>query len=117
MLARADTEAYGLLTVVAKSFWEIEKLFEISSKDFYPPPQVASQVLVFRRKPVSLNRDFVDFVKMAFAQRRKFLVKNLSARYSQADTKAGLAKLDIDEKVRAEVLTPEEFQELYKLLK
>jgi 16S rRNA (adenine1518-N6/adenine1519-N6)-dimethyltransferase len=116
MMAKADTDAYGLLTVVAASFWKIEKLFEISSKDFFPPPQVASQVLVFRRKPVDLPVAFVEFVKSAFAQRRKFLVKNLSSRYSQADTKLALSKLGLDEKVRAEVLSPEQFQELYRLL-
>ncbi len=116
LLARPDTDNYGLLTVVASAYWKMEKLFEISSKDFFPPPQVASQVVVFRRNPVNLPMAFVEFVKMAFAQRRKFLVKNLSARYSQADVKQGLLQLGLDEKVRAEVLTPQQFQELFQKL-
>jgi 16S rRNA (adenine1518-N6/adenine1519-N6)-dimethyltransferase len=116
LLARADTEAYGLLTVVASGFWEMEKLFEISSKDFYPPPQVASQVVVFRRSLVSPPEGFLEFVKAAFAQRRKFLVKNLSARYSQVHLKEALIALGLDEKVRAEVLTPSQFQKLFALI-
>ncbi len=116
MVAKPDTDAYGLLTVVAANYWDIEKLFEISSKDFFPPPQVASQVLVFRRKPVNPAKGFVEFVKLAFAQRRKFLVKNLSARYSQADIKHGLAELKLDEKVRAEVLSPQHFFRLFELV-
>jgi len=116
LLAKPDTEAYGLLTVIASTYWKMDKLFEISSKDFYPPPQVASQVVVFRRNPVDLPVNFIEFVKLAFSQRRKFLVKNLSARYSQTNVKAGLAKLGLDEKVRAEVLSPQQLQDLYKSL-
>lgn len=115
LLAKPDTDDYGLLTVLAASFWSMEKLLEISSKDFFPPPQIASQVVVFRRKPLEseLGTDFVEFVKLAFSQRRKFLVKNLSARYSQEHTKEGLKKLGLDEKLRAEVLSPKNFQDLF----
>jgi 16S rRNA (adenine1518-N6/adenine1519-N6)-dimethyltransferase len=115
LLAKPDTDDYGLLTVLAGTFWGMEKLLEISSKDFFPPPQIASQVVVFRRKPLegSFGTDFVEFVKLAFSQRRKFLVKNLSARYSQVHTKEALKKLGLDEKLRAEVLSPKNFQDLF----
>ena len=123
LLAKPDTDDYGFLTVVAASFWDMEKLLEISSKDFFPPPQIASQVLVFRRKTlekVEFNESapaFVDFVKLAFSQRRKFLVKNLSSRYSQEPVKQALKRLGLDEKLRAEVLSPADFQNLFWELK
>jgi 16S rRNA (adenine1518-N6/adenine1519-N6)-dimethyltransferase len=85
MRAKSNTKDYGLLTVIAQSFWAIDKVFEISSKDFYPPPAVASWVLSFKRieenKTKGLDEKFLAFVKQAFSKRRKMMMKNLSEKY------------------------------------
>lgn len=76
-----DGEHYGMLSVVAQTFWQIEMLLEAGARDFLPPPKVASRVLVFRRKnsPVKNKKAFLSFVKSAFHQRRKLLTSNLKS--------------------------------------
>jgi 16S rRNA (adenine1518-N6/adenine1519-N6)-dimethyltransferase len=119
--AQAQTDAYGLLTVIAQTFWKTEKVTEAGPGDFDPAPRVASRVLAFTRKPVVLQKpaSFLIFVKAAFAQRRKLLKKNLSVFYSQkniteAQLVGWLSEMGFKETVRAEELSPEQFVALYK---
>lgn len=118
--AKAQTDAYGLLTVIAQTFWKTEKVTEAGPGDFDPAPRVASRVLAFTRKETSVQnpKAFLGFVKAAFAQRRKLLKKNLSALYSQTGVNeeqviGWLAAMGFKETVRAEELNPDQFVELY----
>lgn len=119
--AKAQTDAYGLLTVIAQTFWKTETVTEAGPRDFAPPPKVASRVLAFTRKaPVVQNpKSFLSFTKAAFAQRRKLLKKNLSVFYSQKNISeeqlvGWLVDLGFKETARAEELSPEHFVQLYK---
>jgi len=119
--AKAQSDAYGLLTVIAQTFWKTETVTEAGPRDFDPAPRVASRVLAFTRKPVVLTnpKNFLSFVKAAFAQRRKLLKKNLSVFHAQKNTNeeqlvGWLAEMGFKETVRAEELTPEQFVKLYK---
>jgi 16S rRNA (adenine1518-N6/adenine1519-N6)-dimethyltransferase len=83
LMARARTKDYGLLSVIAQTFWDIRLLLEAGPSDFYPPPNVASRVLVFSEaRPEGMKDpgEFLRFCKAAFAQRRKLMVKNLLVR-------------------------------------
>lgn len=118
--AKAQTDAYGLLTVIAQTFWKTEKVTEAGPGDFDPAPRVASRVLAFTRKQTSVQnpKAFLGFVKAAFAQRRKLLKKNLSALYNQTGTDEAkvigwLSEMGFKETVRAEELNPDQFVELY----
>lgn len=110
---------YGLLTVIAQSFWSISKVTEAGPKDFYPPPKVASRVLAFDRKDTSLDGiKLLKLVKAAFAQRRKKLTKNLSS-MSGLDmnmVKAMLEDWGLPESVRAEQLSVEQYHKLLDAL-
>ncbi len=78
--AAAQSEHYGLLSVIAQTFWKMEVVTEAGPRDFSPSPKVASRVLAFSRLSGEIqNRSaFLKFVKAAFAQRRKLLKKNLA---------------------------------------
>lgn len=113
------SKSYGLLSVVAQTFWHTRRVIEAGPREFWPPPQIASQVLRFEEKETDLpRREFVSFVKQAFQQRRKFLRKNLSGYkgLSSAELTTVLESLEYPETVRAEELSPEEFKLLYKKL-
>lgn len=119
--AKPRTENYGLLSVIAQTFWQTETVTEAGPRDFSPPPKVASRVLAFARKPrpVQNPRAFLGFVKAAFAQRRKLLKKNLSSFYQQKNVSeealhAWLQEMGFPETARAEELSPEQFVSLYK---
>lgn len=118
--AKAQTDAYGLLTVIAQTFWKTETVTEAGPRDFNPPPKVASRVLAFSRRPTTVKNPeaFLGFVKAAFAQRRKLLKKNLSAIYQQRKVNeeqviGWLSELGFKETARAEELSPEQFVTLY----
>jgi 16S rRNA (adenine1518-N6/adenine1519-N6)-dimethyltransferase len=119
--AKAKTENYGMLTVIAQTFWKTETVTEAGPRDFAPAPRVASRVLAFTRKESSLSnpKSYLTFVKVAFAQRRKLLKKNISSLCQQKGIAeeqliAWLSELGFKETARAEELTPEDFVKLYK---
>jgi len=118
LVAKHKTADYGLLTVIAQAFWKIEMLMDVGPKDFYPPPQIASRVLIFQRLDVDIPKPekFLTLVKVAFSQRRKFMVSNLGQIHSKDKVKAALVKLDIKDTVRAEELTVDQFIDLYRIL-
>ncbi len=119
--AAARTPDYGLLSVIAQSFWDIEMVLELSSGDFFPPPKVASRVLSFRRKhkgPTENTIEFLEFLKASFHQRRKLLRNNLGGWLGRQN--ASLEQLDLllvslkhSVKARAEELTVSDFIRLF----
>lgn len=118
--ARHHTDEYGLLSVVAQIGWDIETLLEASSRDFQPPPKVASRVLVFKKKPamVKNKKKFLWFVKGAFSQRRKLLVNNLVSALGgkHAELLLVFEKLKMNPKSRAEELSLKQMVDLFKEL-
>jgi 16S rRNA (adenine1518-N6/adenine1519-N6)-dimethyltransferase len=72
---------YGVISVLAQLYYDIEVKFHIPPEKFDPPPKVMSSVLVMHRHdrqyPVD-DRAFRSVVKAAFSMRRKKL-KNAMA--------------------------------------
>lgn len=119
--AAAKTEHYGLLSVIAQTFWKTWMVTEAGPRDFNPPPRVASRVLAFTRiqGEVQNHKAFLTFVKAAFAQRRKLLKSNLSGllnqkKLTEAQLVSWLTEMGFKETARAEELSPTQFVKLYK---
>lgn len=114
ILATPKTADYGFLSVVAQQAWAIRKVVDASPQDFYPPPKVTSRVLSFERVE-TLSPNFVSFVKKAFENRRKFMLKN----FPNAKDKLvfELKRLGYTEKVRAEEISPAEYMQLFQSIK
>jgi 16S rRNA (adenine1518-N6/adenine1519-N6)-dimethyltransferase len=113
IMARHRTENYGLLTVIAQTFWEVENLVDAGPKDFFPPPQIASRVLYFKKKsaPIENPKHFLKWIKAGFAHRRKLLKSNLGV--ITKDPVLLLEKMDLNPQCRAEELTVPQWIELY----
>jgi 16S rRNA (adenine1518-N6/adenine1519-N6)-dimethyltransferase len=77
VLATPGERRCGILSVFLQSYLEIERVMRIRPGAFRPPPRVESVVLRFlpRALPGSPadRRGFLDFLKLAFSQRRKKL--------------------------------------------
>jgi 16S rRNA (adenine1518-N6/adenine1519-N6)-dimethyltransferase len=117
LTAKPKTKAYGLLSVMAQTFFVLEKVTDAGPRDFFPPPKVASRVLSFTRKTGSLPGErFLTLLKAGFAFRRKFLLKNLKGVVDKS-TMEKLPEiwksLGLKDQARAEELTPEKWRELY----
>lgn len=78
---KPGTKAYGILSVLAQAFYDVEYLFTVSEKVFNPPPKVKSGVMrMIRKENYQLPCDeklFFRVVKTAFNQRRKTLRNSL----------------------------------------
>ena len=74
---------YGIISVLAQAYYDIEYLFTVNEDEFIPPPKVKSGVIRMRRKfGVELGCDeklFKQVVKTAFNQRRKTLRNSLKS--------------------------------------
>jgi 16S rRNA (adenine1518-N6/adenine1519-N6)-dimethyltransferase len=78
---KKGSKAYGILSVLAQAFYDVEYLFTVDENVFIPPPKVKSGVMRMRRKAdYSLpcgEKLFYTVVKTAFQQRRKTLRNSL----------------------------------------
>lgn len=74
---------YGIISVLAQAYYDIEYLFTVDENEFIPPPKVKSGVIRMRRKLRSeLDCDpalFRAIVKTSFNQRRKTLRNSLKS--------------------------------------
>ena len=116
--AKPGTRDYGLLTVTAQLYCDIANLFTLPPGAFSPPPKVYSTVLRLKVAPKSaklgLSRRenaFIDFLKLAFGQKRKTLVNNLKTKYE--DVAALMKKNKLRADARAEALSLEELARLF----
>jgi 16S rRNA (adenine1518-N6/adenine1519-N6)-dimethyltransferase len=110
LAAQPGTRDYGLLTVTAQLYVDIEALFTLPPGAFSPPPKVHSTVLRMRVNPkceqlglTKREKEFIAFLKLAFGQKRKTLANNLKTRY--AETGIAIKKLNLRTDARAEVLS------------
>jgi 16S rRNA (adenine1518-N6/adenine1519-N6)-dimethyltransferase len=121
ILAPTSDSEYSLLSVLSQYFCEIDKGFRVSRNCFRPMPEIESRVLHFRFNPdVKISVDkYVNFLQKAFSQRRKKLRNNLLRELNiEAEQLDQIFKeRNIAENVRAENLTPLQFEQLISGLK
>lgn len=118
----AQSGQMSLLSVTAQFYWEAGKGKVVPARLFTPPPKVDSQILILkhRAKPLfSVNENqFFRVVKAGFANRRKTLLNSLSAglRITKAEADQVLKQAEIDAQARAQELSLEQWNSLYKNL-
>ncbi len=126
IVAIPNCKDYGILAVRLQAEALCTKCFDVSAKSFIPAPKVDSSVVKIEYHnnfPQDENNDlllyFRQLVKAAFAKRRKtlrnaLLGSRLNLGAEKLDT--ALARLQIEQKRRAESLSIEEFKRLAKEL-
>jgi len=124
MCALPGGKEYGALSVAVKYFSESKVMFTVPPHCFIPQPNVDSCVIkltVREEAPFYLkDKDFFfKVVKASFGQRRKMLTNAIpNAAYlniSREEVLEALTELGKDEKIRGEVLLPEEFAKIANL--
>ena len=121
LMARADDEDYGVLTLLVQLNYEPRDWFKIPAGCFFPAPDVDSACVVLVRRaqpllPESQREIFVKIVKRAFSQRRKMMLKLLKEDWPAEKLEKAFAELKISPQERAEKLSLEQFVELTKSL-
>jgi 16S rRNA (adenine1518-N6/adenine1519-N6)-dimethyltransferase len=122
IVAAPGSRDYGVLSVTVQMFGPVQSLFTLPPGAFSPPPDVHSTVFRWRFAPrfAELGVDepgFFQFVRRAFAQKRKTLANNLrAAGFTPEVIEAAFARASIHPQARAEALSPEELARTWTVL-
>ena len=108
--AKQGDEAFSGFSILTGIDYENSEAFKLKSGCFFPPPNVDSSVVVMRKRATPLvpdgeAKDFLELVRVLFAQRRKTVKNNLKATgKSSADIDRALSECGISPTERAERL-------------
>ena len=121
LAASPGSKEYGLLSATAQLYSRVEKLFIVPPVAFSPPPKVHSAVVRLTISPhlekLRVNEDeFIRFLKLSFAQKRKTLWNNLKVRYASEDLKRAMLRAKVKPAIRAEALSLEDSARLFRAL-
>jgi 16S rRNA (adenine1518-N6/adenine1519-N6)-dimethyltransferase len=102
----------GYLTVLVENAFNIERLFDVNPRAFYPVPKVWSSVVRLTPLPADGTDDdsLERLLSVAFIHKRKTLLNNLVPTFTGAST--ALVACGIDPKRRPETLTIAEWKQL-----
>ena len=117
--ARPNTKDYGLMTVYLNYYFDVEKLFVVNKKCFFPVPNVDSSVIKLTKKKSILkaldNDVFLKLIKDSFMMKRKNIRNNLR-QYDLELVESILKKYDLDLNSRAENIPLECFIEIANMI-
>lgn len=124
LTAAPGTSDYGAITAVLGYYGEARKLFSVPHSAFLPAPKVDSTVIridLYDQPPyrVTDRAFFFGVLHGAFEMRRKTLVNAVNAKYpslSKPQIAAALSEMGIDENIRGERLSTEQFAVLSNIL-
>ena len=121
LMAPADGDHYGILTLLVQLDFEPRGWFKIPPGCFFPSPEVDSACVTLVRRaapllPEELRATFRKIVKKSFSQRRKMMLKLLKQDWPKEKLEAAFADLNISPMERAEKLSLEQFVALTKTL-
>jgi len=107
---------FSALSVLAGSAGEAEIRLLVPPEAFNPPPKVHSAVLAIRKERSLADEGFEAFLKAAFRQPRKTLMKNLSALYPKAVLEPLFESLGLQRTLRPHQVGTTLYHRLYQAL-
>jgi len=118
MRAQPGIKEYSRLSVICQLICKVEKCFDVSNMAFYPPPKVQSSIVKLYPLPNPFSLSLVSklelITRFAFGQRRKMIRSSLAALTPNIGIL--LQDLQINDSLRAEDLTPQEYLSLAKAI-
>ena len=115
--AVANQKEFSALSVLAASVGEARLCFEVEPEAFVPPPNVTSAVLLIEKNRSMDDEKFESFLKIAFAQPRKKLSKNLSAVFSKEIVEQTFTTLGLSPNMRPHEAETSIYHLIYNELK
>ncbi len=123
LAAQPGSKSYGYLSVVTQLNARPELVFEIPREAFQPPPAVGSALVSLRlpgervKLEIKEEAEFLRFVKLCFAQKRKTLVNNLRSEAEPDGVRSALGRMGLRPDARAEQLGLSQLATLQSQLK
>lgn len=124
LIAIPGEKETGAITYTVYYYAESEKILEVPNNSFIPEPEVTSEVIklnIRKNSPVEVTDKTLMFkvIKNAFMQRRKTLINSLTNTKIFDNKEQGakvLEKLGLNENVRAEKLSLQEFADIANMI-
>jgi 16S rRNA (adenine1518-N6/adenine1519-N6)-dimethyltransferase len=118
IVAKPGTSAYGRLSVICQIVCDVKKCFDVSPKAFYPEPKIWSSVVRLKPKEDVPNQNLLSKIEkitnVAFSGRRKMIKSSLKSLSPEIGNI--LIKLSIQDTLRAENLSPQDYLSLAKAI-
>jgi len=115
--SKEGKKEFCALSVITSSCADARVLFDVAPEAFNPPPKVISSVLEIKKKSDFKKDGFEEFLKVAFAQPRKKLIKNLSKKFNKNLLEELFLRLQIDTSLRPHQLSTCIYHLIYNALK
>ncbi|PSM53013.1 16S rRNA (adenine1518-N6/adenine1519-N6)-dimethyltransferase [Campylobacter blaseri] len=123
--AVSSKKEFSPLTILANLQGSCELLFDVPPECFEPSPKVNSSVIrLIKTKRLEIlfkteleYSEFQSFLKTAFMQPRKTLLKNLSSKFDKSSIMEFLSENSLETNIRAHQLNTALFINIFKFLK
>jgi 16S rRNA (adenine1518-N6/adenine1519-N6)-dimethyltransferase len=115
--AKVGEREFSSLSVLASTVGKATLCFEVEASAFVPPPNVTSAVLFIDKSSSKDDENFEKFLKIAFRQPRKKLIKNLSGTFNKELINQLFNKLSLDTNLRPHETTTSTYHHIYNELK
>ncbi len=115
--AKAGQKEFSALSVLASSVGKATLCFEVPPEAFVPPPKVISAVLLIEKDRSLDDEKFEAFLKIAFAQPRKKLFKNLTSAFPKTIVEQAFGTLALEANLRPHEAETSMYHLLYNELK
>jgi len=115
--AQTKQKEFSSLSVLSQSVGKATLCFEVPPEAFVPPPNVTSAVLLIEKNQSRDDEKFETFLKIAFAQPRKKLSKNLIAAFSKDIVNQLFTTLELDSNIRPHEAATSIYHHIYNELK
>jgi len=122
--AKSGDKEFSSLSILTNIIAESNLLFDVGSECFDPPPKVTSSILkivktkdydtLFKENELE---EFKNFLKVAFSQPRKTLLKNLQKNYSKESILKFFELKELSNTIRPHQLSTSDYHLLFKNIK
>jgi len=114
--AKTGEREFSSLAVLTQRVGSATILFDVGAENFVPPPKVTSSVLLIQKDRSEDDRGFERFLKLAFKQPRKKLIKNLATHYPKNEIETLFLELELNPNMRPHEAMTSIYHHLYNEL-
>ena len=115
--ASPKEKAFSPLAILVQSIGRSRWIVDVPPESFEPAPKVDSAVILITKEAPAYDEAFAAFLRRAFTQPRKQLIKNLQPLWTKEQLEASFEALSLDPRIRPHEMTTDTFLALYSRLK
>ena len=112
--ANEGDKVFGSLGVITQSVGNAKIIVKVPPTAFDPQPKVDSAVFLIEKQKDRSDNAFEVFLRVAFTQPRKTLMKNLSAKYEKSKLQEAFSELELLSTIRPHQVSTKDYHQLYK---